>query len=66
MDITFEKQGKIGLITLNRPEHMNAWAFQMLTDLKTVFSEIRKDPDVYLAVVTGTGQKAFCVGQDLN
>ena len=66
MDITYEKTGSIGLVTLNRPKQMNAMTFQMLKDLKIIFKEIREDSDIAVAVVTGSGDKAFSVGQDLN
>ncbi len=66
MDITFEKQGRIGLVTINRPDKMNAITFQMVDDLKAMFGQIRKDMDIHVVVITGAGEKAFCVGQDLN
>jgi enoyl-CoA hydratase/carnithine racemase len=56
----------IGLITLNRPEAANAMSKSLLDDLAKAVHEIESDPSVYCAVITGSGEKAFCAGADLK
>jgi enoyl-CoA hydratase len=64
-DIIFEKQGHIGVITLNRPEAMNAISEAMLEDFADLFPKLEQDNDIRVVVVTGEG-KAFCAGADLK
>ena len=52
-------------ITLDRPEHMNAFTVQMANELVDVFTKVNGDDEVRVVVVTGSG-KAFCAGMDLS
>ncbi len=54
------------LITLNRPEVLNAWHTQMREDLKQALKDADDNPEVRAIVLTGTGERAFSAGQDLN
>jgi len=63
--IEYEIKNRIGYITLNRPEKMNAVTYAMLADLISMFEDIRKNPDVWVGIITGRG-KAFCAGHDLS
>jgi enoyl-CoA hydratase/carnithine racemase len=51
-------------VTLNRPEVLNAFNFQMQAELKDVWRGLRRNDDVRCAVLTGAGDKAFCTGID--
>jgi enoyl-CoA hydratase/carnithine racemase len=62
--ITFEKRGRAGLITLNRPEKLNAWTPRMMLEMRQAIDECVADPQVAAAVVTGAG-RAFCAGADV-
>ncbi len=53
------------LVTLNRPEKLNALSMKMLAELRTVFEELRVDEQVRAVVLTGAG-RAFCAGGDIN
>ncbi|MDO9459198.1 MAG: enoyl-CoA hydratase-related protein [Alphaproteobacteria bacterium] len=66
MHALFEKQGHIGIITLNRPEALNALSPEMLCQLVDHWKEVRDNPDIRVAVVTGAGPKSFCSGADLG
>lgn len=66
MSIKYEVQGGIALITLNRPEKLNTLTLQMYEDLGAAFIEAGRDPKVAVCVLTGAGEKAFCVGADLT
>lgn len=53
------------LVTLNRPEALNAINFPLREDLDAVFAWFETEPDLWVAVVTGNG-RAFCAGADLK
>jgi enoyl-CoA hydratase/carnithine racemase len=61
--ILYEKQRKGVLITLNRPEAMNAISPTLERELKQAMSEAESDPEVRAVVLTGAG-RAFCAGAD--
>jgi enoyl-CoA hydratase/carnithine racemase len=61
----FEKEGRIGCLTLNRPQLLNAMNYQGSLDLNQAAETIRDDPDVRLVLIWGTG-RAFCTGIDLK
>jgi len=60
-----EKRDGIAVITLNRPERLNAVNPAMHSELTTVFSDVNADPDVRVAVLTGAG-RGFCSGGDFG
>jgi enoyl-CoA hydratase/carnithine racemase len=64
-DILFEKRGKVAVITLNRPEVMNAFTMDMINQWAEALDEYRKDNSVHAVVLTATGERAFCSGVDL-
>lgn len=64
--ILTERRGAVGVITLNRPEVLNAWNRPMREELVTAFDAFEADPDVRALVLTGAGDRAFGAGQDLN
>ncbi|MEW5784314.1 MAG: enoyl-CoA hydratase/isomerase family protein [Bacillota bacterium] len=64
-DIIYTREGRIGLVTLNRPAVLNAVRRKTWEDLAAVLEEIKADDSVRCLVITGTG-KAFCAGQDLS
>lgn len=61
-----EKIDKAAIITLNRPEVMNAINLNMLQALKNQIELIRSNPDIRVVIITGAGDKAFCAGADLE
>lgn len=64
--IRFERHGGVGLITIDRPEKLNALTLSMYDGLGAAFAEVRDDPRIGVAVLTGAGDRAFCVGADLG
>jgi enoyl-CoA hydratase/carnithine racemase len=62
--ITYEEVDGVAWVTLNRPEVHNAFNFQMQRELKGVWRGLRTNDDVNCVVLTGAGDKAFCVGID--
>ncbi len=64
--VLFEKKGHIAYITLNRPEVMNAMNLEMWGAMTEAWLKVRDDPDVWTAIVTGAGDRAFSAGADLK
>ena len=65
-DILYEAHGHVRLITLNRPAKMNSLDLEANDALVERWKEFDADPDARVAVVTGTGDRAFCAGADLK
>jgi enoyl-CoA hydratase len=63
--LRFEKRKRIGFVTVNRPEAMNALNPQVLEELHSLFQEIEKDSEVGVVILTGEG-KAFVAGADIS
>ncbi|RYB01469.1 enoyl-CoA hydratase/isomerase family protein [Lichenibacterium ramalinae] len=64
--ILTERRGRVGIVTLNRPEVLNAWTRPMRDALIEAFSAFEADPAVGALILTGAGDRAFGAGQDLN
>jgi enoyl-CoA hydratase/carnithine racemase len=66
MSIIYEKKGRIATITINRPEVRNAIDLETGQELIEAWTDFRDDPDVWAAILTGAGDKAFSSGADLS
>ena len=64
--VRLERRDTVALVTLNRPEVLNAINVAMRETLITLLSELNKDEAVRAIVITGGGERAFCSGQDLE
>lgn len=64
--VQYERRGAVAVVTLNRPEKLNSLTPAMLKRLEELITLIDATPDIRAVVVTATGQKAFCVGADIN
>ncbi len=65
-NIQFEVRDNIAFLTLNRPKVLNALNAATLEDLKTAIQMIRDDDSVRAVIITGTGEKAFAAGADIQ
>jgi enoyl-CoA hydratase len=65
-NILVEQRGAVTLVTLNRPEALNALSSAVLEDLIAAFAAFEADPAQRCAVVTGAGEKAFAAGADIK
>ena len=63
--ITFERKGRVGLITLSRPEKLNAWTPRMMAEYRDAIARCNADPEVGAIVMTGAG-RGFCAGADIG
>ncbi len=61
--IKLEKENGIAVLTLYRPDKMNAFTGKMMQEMIAAFDETDKDDDVKVVIVTGSGERAFCAGQ---
>jgi E-phenylitaconyl-CoA hydratase len=66
MSIETERHGRTLLVRINRPEALNALEAESMIALNDALRGFRDDPDLYVAVLTGAGQRAFCTGADLK
>jgi enoyl-CoA hydratase/carnithine racemase len=62
--LRYEEVDGVAWVTLDRPEVLNAFNLQMQHELKTLWRGLRTNDDVRCIVLTGAGEKAFCVGID--
>lgn len=63
---TYEKRGHVAVMTLNRPQAMNALTKDMMLGLEAAVEDFNRDPELWVAIFTATGEKAFCTGLDLK
>jgi methylglutaconyl-CoA hydratase len=64
--VRLERRGGIALVTLDRPERMNALSRALVARFGELGRELTTQSDVRLVIVTGSGDKAFCAGADLK
>jgi enoyl-CoA hydratase len=64
--ILFEKKGNYAVITLNRPDKLNALNNQMFEDIDHAVKGIELDTDIWALIITGSGEKAFAAGADIK
>lgn len=62
----FAVRDQVAYITLNRPEAMNSLNPELRWTLSEHFDEVERNDDIWVAVVTGAGERAFCAGADLK
>jgi len=66
VSIDLERRDAVAVLTLNRPEALNALSLEMLDDLEQMLRDVDADPALRAAVLTGAGEKAFCAGADIG
>ena len=64
--LLYEKKDRTGYITLNRPENLNAMSRELSSKLSEALLDFDSDPDIWVGIITGAGDRAFCVGADLK
>ncbi|MDG1205693.1 MAG: enoyl-CoA hydratase-related protein [Pseudomonadales bacterium] len=62
----FEVKDRVAWITLNRPEAMNSLNPELRWQLSEHMNEVERNDDIWLVVITGAGERAFCAGADLK
>jgi enoyl-CoA hydratase/carnithine racemase len=64
--VTRRREGRVEIITLERPESLNAVSDAMAQEIAAAFREVAADNDVWVVLLAAAGTKAFCVGADLK
>ena len=63
--VNLEKQNHVGILTINRPEALNALNSQVLTDLDAAIDQVESDSEIYVVILTGAG-RSFVAGADIG
>lgn len=64
-NILYEKKGRVAYVTIDRPERLNAINIETSQEMFDAFNDFKDDPEVWVAIVTGSGEKSFSTGNDL-
>ncbi len=65
-NISVEREDHLYIVTINRPEVMNALNPATHAEMDHAFDEFENDPDLWVAILTGAGEAAFCAGGDIS
>ncbi len=64
--VLYEKKGHLAYVTINRPEVMNALHYAANVELNDIFNDFKQDDELWVAIITGAGKRAFSAGNDLK
>ncbi len=64
--VIIERDGEVGILTINRPKALNALNREVLVDLRKAIEELRDDDTVKVIIITGAGEKSFVAGADIG
>ena len=64
-NILFNREGNIGIVSINRTESLNALNTQVLDELEQAIDETKSDEDIHILIITGEG-RAFAAGADIS
>jgi enoyl-CoA hydratase len=65
-NLSIKMQDSIAIITVNRPDKLNALNIKTIAELETAFNQIKDDSNVKVIIITGSGEKAFVAGADIS
>ena len=66
MSVDYKKEGKIAIFTLNRPEALNAINPETFRELSQALIDFKDDDSLWVGIITGAGERAFCAGADIK
>lgn len=66
MTVEFDQHGHVAVVTMNRPERLNAMDAEAYEQLSEAWQQVRDDDGIHAAVITGAGERAFTTGADLK
>lgn len=64
--LKFEKKDNIGILTINRPDKLNAISNELTSELRSLLEKLEKDENLRVLIITGAGDKAFVAGADIK
>ncbi len=65
-DVRFERDGHVAVITLNRPQKLNAVTPEMADAIVSAVGECNESDSIRCVILTGAGERAFCAGSDIR
>lgn len=65
-NLLLKLQDNIATVTINRPDKLNALNKETVLELRSVFKELRSNDNIYVVILTGSGEKAFVAGADIR
>ncbi|MDR3601967.1 MAG: short-chain-enoyl-CoA hydratase [Desulfosporosinus sp.] len=65
-NISLEKEDYLAILSINRPKAMNALNLETLCEMEVAVKNVKADPNIKVMIVTGTGEKSFVAGADIN
>jgi len=66
VETRYEKRDRLAYVTLDREQAGNSFNVQMCDEMEAIWTDFRDDPDVWVAILTATGEKFFCTGVDVK
>ena len=66
MAVDYKKEGKLAIFTIDRPQALNSVNMEVVRELNEAMVDFRDDPDLWVGIVTGAGEKAFSAGADIK
>lgn len=66
MVVNYQKEGRLAILTINRPEAFNSLSMQVHKELIEAMYDFRDDDNLWVGIVTGAGNKSFSAGQDIK
>ena len=64
-EIILKSEDGVGIITLNRPERLNALTYNIVKKMNNFLDKCESDDDIKCVIIEGAGEKAFCAGGDV-
>jgi enoyl-CoA hydratase len=64
--LIYEKRGNVGILTINRPEKLNAISNELIKELQQALDHVEGDEELRTLIICGAGEKAFVAGADIN
>jgi len=65
-NLIVEKRGRVAIVTVNRPDKLNALNLRTRRELLAAFENLEKDGEIRVVVIRGAGEKAFIAGADIG
>ncbi|MGF9648832.1 enoyl-CoA hydratase-related protein [Pseudarthrobacter oxydans] len=65
-ELLYHVEGHVAYLTINRPKVLNAISHELDDELALLWDDVDSDPDVWVAVLSGNGDRAFCAGGDIS
>ena len=63
MPVQLSREGRVAILVMDRPEARNAMNMEMTEQLDAAYEQLAEDDDIWVIVLTGAGDRAFCAGQ---